>query len=168
MNNSIVVGSLFLILGWCSVGLCDPAKMPNIVLVIGDDHGWPDAGFMGSQQAETPNLDRLCGESMRFTQAYAGACECAPTRCSLMTGLHMGHARIRLNRSVRGQDHLLDEDVTVAEVLKRADYATGFFGKWGIGTPGTEGVPYKCARTHCCCFRSNQTIAASGCCWVRQ
>jgi len=100
-------------------------------------------GCYGQKHIETPHLDRLYREGMRFTQAYAGACECAPTRCSLITGKHMGHARIRLNRSVRGQDHLLDEDVTVAEVLKQAGYATAFCGKWGIGTPGTEGVPYK-------------------------
>ncbi len=119
------------------------SEQPNIIFILSDDLSYRDLGCYGQEQIDTPNLDRLYAEGMRFTQAYAGACECAPTRCSLMTGLHMGHARVRLNRSVRGQEHLLDEDVTVAEVLKRAGYATGFFGKWGIGTPGTEGVPYK-------------------------
>ena len=116
---------------------------PNVVFILSDDLSYRDLGCYGQDHIETPNLDRLFSEAMRFTQAYAGACECAPTRCSLMTGLHMGHARIRLNCSVRGQDHLLDEDVTVAEVLKRAGYATAMAGKWGIGTPGTEGVPHK-------------------------
>lgn len=126
------------------LGVTAPAaERPNIIFILSDDLSYRDLACYGQQHIETPNLDRLYRQSMRFTQAYAGACECAPTRCSLMTGLHMGHARIRLNRSVRGQDHLLDEDVTVAEILKQADYATGFFGKWGIGTPGTEGVPYK-------------------------
>ncbi len=132
-----------------SIGIETPARCdeahhtPNIVFILSDDLSYRDLGCYGQQHIETPNLDRLHDEAKRFTQAYAGACECAPTRCSLMTGQHMGHARIRLNRSVRGQEHLLDEDVTVAEVLKRAGYATGFFGKWGIGTPGTEGVPYR-------------------------
>jgi len=116
---------------------------PNIIFILSDDLSYRDLACYGQQHIDTPNLDRLFGESMRFTQAYAGAAECAPSRCSLVTGKHMGHARIRLNRSVRGQDHLQAEDVTVAEVLKKAGYATGFAGKWGIGTPGTAGVPYK-------------------------
>lgn len=118
-------------------------RRPNIIFILSDDLSYRDLACYGQKHIDTPNLDRLCGESLRFTQAYAGAAECAPTRCSLMTGKHMGHARIRLNRSVRGQDHLEAEDVTVAEVLKQAGYATGFCGKWGIGTPGTAGVPYK-------------------------
>lgn len=80
---------------------------------------------------------------MRFTNAYSGSPECAPARASLMTGMHMGHCRIRANRSVRGQDHLLAEDVTVAEVLRQGGYTTGMIGKWGIGLPGTEGTPEK-------------------------
>ncbi len=118
-------------------------RKPNIIFILSDDLSYRDLGCYGQKHIDTPNLDRLHGQAMRFTHGYAGACECAPTRCSLMTGMHMGHARIRLNRSVRGQDHLLAEDVTVAEVLKQAGYATAFVGKWGIGTPGTEGVPYK-------------------------
>jgi arylsulfatase A-like enzyme len=108
-----VVGSLWAV-------ACAAAEPPNIIFILSDDLSYRDLGCYGQQHIETPNLDRLCREAMRFTQAYAGARECAPTRCSLMTGLHMGHARIRLNRSARGQDHLLDEDVTVAEVLKQA------------------------------------------------
>jgi arylsulfatase A-like enzyme len=118
-------------------------RRPNIIFILSDDLSYHDLGCYGQKHIETPHTDRLYREGMRFTQAYAGACECAPTRCSLITGKHMGHARIRLNRSVRGQDHLLDKDVTVAEVLKQAGYTTAFCGKWGIGTPGTEGVPYK-------------------------
>jgi arylsulfatase A-like enzyme len=121
-----------------------PARdRPNIIFMLSDDLSYRDLACYGQKHIDTPNLDQLFAESMRFTQAYAGAAECAPTRCSLLTGKHMGHARIRLNRSVRGQDHLEAEDVTVAEVLKKAGYTTGFVGKWGIGTPGTAGVPYK-------------------------
>ena len=119
------------------------SRPPNIVFILSDDLSYRDLGAYGQTRIETPNLDRLYRESMRFTQAYSGSAECAPSRCSLMTGMHMGHARVRLNESVRGQEYLRDEDVTVAEVLKQAGYATGFVGKWGLGMPGTSGVPYK-------------------------
>jgi arylsulfatase A-like enzyme len=102
-----------------------------------------DLGFLGQRKFETPNIDKLGREGLFFSEAYSGAPECAPSRASLMTGMHPGHCRIRLNRSARGQDHLLDEDITVAEVLHEAGYRTGFVGKWGIGLPGTEGVPEK-------------------------
>ena len=116
---------------------------PNIIFIFADDISYRDLSAFGQRQFQTPNLDRLALGGVRFTQAYAGACECAPSRASLMTGMHMGHCRIRANRSVRGQDHLLSEDFTVAEMLKESGYTTGFIGKWGIGLPGTEGVPHK-------------------------
>ncbi len=119
------------------------AEKPNIVFIFSDDLSYRDLSCYGQKHFQTPNLDRLALEGMRFTNAYSGACECAPSRASLMTGMHMGHARIRRNGSVRGQDHLLEEDVTVAEVLKQAGYATGFTGKWGIGLSGTPGVPHR-------------------------
>ena len=116
---------------------------PNIVLILADDLSYRDLSVWGQRRFSTPNLDRLAAEGLRFTQAYAGAPECAPSRGTLMTGLHTGHAPIRDNRSARGQDHLADSDITIAEVLKRSGYATGFFGKWGIGLPGTPGTPDK-------------------------
>lgn len=119
------------------------SRRPNIVFILSDDLSYRDIGAYGQTRIDTPNLDRLYRESMRFPQGYCGAAECAPSRCSLMTGMHMGHARVRLNESVRGQEYLRAEDVTVAKVLKQAGYVTGFVGKWGIGTPGTSGVPYK-------------------------
>ena len=114
---------------------------PNIVLILADDLSYRDLSAWGQVRFSTPNLDRLALEGLRFTQAYAGAPECAPSRGTLITGLHTGHASIRDNRSARGQDHLLDSDITIAEVLKESGYATGFFGKWGIGLPGTPGTP---------------------------
>ena len=114
---------------------------PNIVLILADDLSYRDLSSWGQSRFSTPHLDRLAVDGIRFTQAYAGAQECAPSRGTLMTGMHTGHASIRRNRSARGQDHLRDEDVTIAEVLQQAGYATGFFGKWGIGLPGTPGVP---------------------------
>ena len=87
-------------------------------------------------------------EGLKFTQHYSGSCMCAPTRACLMTGLHTGHARVRANGShlkagSEGRVPLLDSDVTVAEVLKQAGYATGVIGKWGLGEEGTTGVPNK-------------------------
>ena len=116
---------------------------PNIVLILADDLSFRDLGIWGQDKFRTPHLDALAAAGVRFTQAYAGAPECAPSRGTLMTGLHVGHAPIRSNRSARGQDHLYPEDITLAETLKRAGYATGFFGKWGIGLPGTPGTPDK-------------------------
>src|SRR4029434_10117727 len=90
----------------------------------------------------TPNIDRLAAEGSRFTQAYAGAPVCAPSRCSLMTGLHTGHARVRGNSAPGiGRVPLLAEDFTVAEMLQRTGYHTGLIGKWGLGEAGTGGIP---------------------------
>jgi arylsulfatase A-like enzyme len=118
-------------------------RKPNILFIFSDDLSYRDLSSYGQEQFRTPNLDKLAMNGIRFTQAYSGSPECAPSRGSLMTGMHMGHCRIRANSSVRGQDHLLSEDVTVAEVLKGSGYTTGFIGKWGIGLPGTEGTPDK-------------------------
>ena len=114
-----------------------PGK-PNIVYIMVDDMGPADAGFMGSKAIATPHLDRLAAHSLVFTEAYSGCTVCAPSRSVLMTGKHMGRTSVRLNT---GGAPLLDDDVTVAEVLKRAGYRTGGFGKWGLGDIGTGGVP---------------------------
>lgn len=119
------------------------ATRPNIVFILADDLSYRDLGCFGQIQFATPNLDRLCRHGLRFDEAYAASPECAPARCGIMTGMHMGHSRIRSNQSARGQDHLLASDVTIAEVLKGEGYATGMVGKWGIGLPGTEGTPDK-------------------------
>jgi arylsulfatase A-like enzyme len=110
---------------------------PNIVFILADDLGYGDLGCYGQKQIQTPNLDRLAADGRRFTQCYAGSTVCAPSRCCLMTGVHTGHARIRGNNLVP----LRPGDVTVAEVLKQAGYATGIFGKWGLGEPDTSGLP---------------------------
>jgi len=116
------------------------SKKPNVIFIIVDDMGWADLGCYGSRQIKTPNIDRMAAEGVRFTQAYSGCTVCAPARSVLMTGLHMGHTSVRGNT---GGIPLRDEDVTVAEVLKRAGYTTGGFGKWGLGDVGTPGVPEK-------------------------
>ncbi|MEL0120922.1 MAG: sulfatase-like hydrolase/transferase, partial [Opitutae bacterium] len=96
----------------------DATSQPNILFIFSDDLSYHDLSSYGQEQFRTPNLDKLALNGIRFTQAYSGSPECAPSRGSLMTGMHMGHCRIRANTSVRGQDHLLSKDVTVAEVLK--------------------------------------------------
>ena len=113
------------------------ASKPNIVFILGDDLGWGELGCYGQTKIATPHTDRLAAEGIRFTRAYAGAAVCAPSRCCLMTGYHTGHARVRGNR--RGW--LLEQDVTAAQLLKKAGYRTGIFGKWGIGPAGTPGIP---------------------------
>jgi len=110
---------------------------PNILLIQADDLGYGDLGVYGQARFETPALDRLAREGIRFTQYYAGSTVCAPSRTALMTGLHTGHAWIRGN----GDFPLRPEDVTVAEVLRQAGYRTAVIGKWGLGGPGTTGQP---------------------------
>jgi arylsulfatase A-like enzyme len=121
----------------CSSLAAADTRTPNIVLMLGDDLGYGDLGVYGQGRIATPNLDRLAAEGMRFTECYAGSTVCAPSRCCLMTGRNTGHARVRGN----GLVPLRPEDVTVAEVLKAAGYATGLFGKWGLGEAETTGYP---------------------------
>ncbi len=115
----------------------DAARPPNIVFILADDLGYGDLGCYGQKRIQTPNLDRMAAEGMRFTQFYAGDTVCAPSRCCLMTGLHTGHATVRGNALVP----LRRDDVTVAQLLKDGGYATGLVGKWGLGEPDTTGVP---------------------------
>ena len=118
-------------------------RLPNIVYIIADDLGYGDLSCLGQERFSTPNLDRLAAEGMIFTQHYAGSTVCAPSRSSLMTGQHTGHTPIRGNRSVQpeGQWPIPEATFTLAELLKQKGYATGGFGKWGLGGPGTEGDP---------------------------
>lgn len=126
------------------VTACSPEAAPekdwtNIVFIIADDLGYGDLGCYGQAQIQTPNIDRIAAEGVRFTDFYAGSTVCAPSRCVLMTGLHTGHALIRGN----GKNALRPEDVTVAELLKPVGYQTGQFGKWGLGYEGSTGIPTK-------------------------
>lgn len=117
-------------------------RPPNIVYILADDLGYGDIGAYAQLLIPTPNLDRMAREGMQFTQHYAGAPVCAPSRSVLMTGQHTGHTRVRGNFNGDGERvPLAEEDVTVAEVLRGAGYSTGLIGKWGLGEPGTTGVP---------------------------
>jgi len=120
-------------------------KKPNIVFIMADDLGYAELGSYGQKKIRTPNLDQLAKEGMRFTRHYSGNAVCAPSRCVLMTGKHPGHAWIRTNRATQplGQEPLPPGEVTVAELLKQQGYATGAFGKWGLGKPGSTGDPLK-------------------------
>lgn len=113
------------------------ASRPNIVLIQADDLGYGDLGSYGQSRMETPQLDAMARDGTRFTQYYAGSTVCAPSRASLMTGLHTGHAWIRRN----GEIPLRDADTTLGEVLRSAGYRTAVIGKWGLGTPGSSGEP---------------------------
>ncbi|MFN9742383.1 MAG: arylsulfatase [Acidobacteriota bacterium] len=120
-----------------------PATRPNIILIVADDLGSAELGSYGQKKIRTPHLDRLAAEGIRFTNFYAGSPVCAPSRYVLMTGRHGGHAYIRDNKEVspEGQWPIPDSTVTIAELLKAQGYATGAFGKWGLGFVGSEGDP---------------------------
>jgi arylsulfatase A-like enzyme len=117
---------------------------PNIVFILADDLGYGDLGCYGQKRIKTPNLDRIASEGIRFTEAYAGATVCAPSRCVLMTGLHIGHAGVRgLRPPYMPGSAMQSSDNSVAKVLKDAGYTTGIIGKWGLGEPtrNVDGLP---------------------------
>lgn len=132
---------------------------PNIIYFLADDLGYGEVGAYGQEKIKTPNIDALAAVGMKFTQHYSGAPVCAPARYILLTGNHAGHAYIRgndewtergdvwdyekmfANPELEGQRPIPDTTITLAELLKTRGYATGIFGKWGLGAPNTEGVP---------------------------
>ena len=113
--------------------LCYGAEKPNVVLILADDLGYGDLGCYGQQQIQTPVLDRLAGEGLRFTRFHAGSALCLPSRCTLMTGLHTGHGRCRANGGGGNHPSLHEQDTTVAAVMKAAGYKTAMIGKWSLG-----------------------------------
>ncbi len=135
------------------IGSGKPAKQTNIIFIMADDLGYGDLGCNGQKHIRTPNIDQLAKEGTRFTDCYAGSTVCAPSRSVLMTGQHTGHTRVRNNMGKVGGTLVEDngspqrrvplkaEDVTIAEMLRQAGYATGITGKWGLGEPDTSGVP---------------------------
>ena len=147
-------GAIFLaITAVAAVGLfpgaasADQAKRPNLIWVMADDLGYGEVGCYGQQVIQTPRLDRMAAEGLRFTQFYAGATVCAPSRSVLMTGQHHGHTRVRGNagRDNPAAQALQPGDVTVAAVLQKAGYRTALIGKWGLGDIGAaeSGLPRK-------------------------
>lgn len=132
---------------------------PNIIYILADDLGYAELGCYGSDKIETPNIDKLAREGMKFTQHYSGSAVCAPSRCVLLTGKDTGHSDIRNNdpwssrgnvwsmeammkdSALEGQPPLRKSTVTIASLLQKAGYKTGMSGKWGLGAPNTTSTP---------------------------
>lgn len=142
-------------------GCSSPQKSdkPNIIFILADDLGYAELGSYGQELIETPHLDTLAAHGMRFTQFYAGAPVCAPSRCTLLTGQHLGHAYIRGNDemaekgdvwnfekanadpNLEGQRPLPDSIQTLGNMLQQVGYKTGIVGKWGLGGPTSNSIP---------------------------
>ena len=157
-KTNLLVG-LFCIAGLSS---CQKEKSkPNIIYILMDDMGYGDLQCYGQQKIETPNIDRLRNNGIKLTQHYTGSPVSAPARCVLLTGLHSGHTQIRANDEIasrgainshdsmyvhpelEGQYPLKSGTMTIGRMMQNAGYTTGCFGKWGLGYPGSEGVPGK-------------------------
>ncbi len=152
MNVTIRFSPTLILLLWVFCSGCQSSQTgaikvdyPNIIFILADDLGYSDLSCYGQSKFQTPNIDALARAGMRFTQHYSGSTVCAPSRSVLMTGLHSGNTSIRGNKEVQpeGQHPLESSVVTLAELLKERGYATGAFGKWGLGFPGSQGDPLK-------------------------
>lgn len=139
--NKLIAASLSIVFltGLCGTITATDSK-PNIIYIMLDEWGYFESGHMGHRELLTPNIDQFAAEGMRFTNALAGAPVCGPTRCTLLTGLHSGHTSMRGNN---GFAPIRADEPTLGSMLKKQGYATGGFGKWGIGGRGTSGVPEK-------------------------
>jgi arylsulfatase A len=144
-NSLVCLAAVLIVAGNPPATAAISRSRPNLIFIVADDLGYGDIGCFGQTKIRTPNLDRLASEGMRFTQHYSGNAVCAPSRCVLMTGKHPGHAFVRDNKEIRpeGQLPLPDQTVTLARLLQQQGYATGAFGKWGLGGPGSSGDPLK-------------------------
>jgi len=144
-KSSIILPVSLLLLAACQSGKTGTTELqqPNIIYILADDLGYGDLSCYGQKLFKTPNIDQLAESGIKFTQHYSGSTVCAPSRSALMTGQHTGHTYIRGNKEVKpeGQHPLKDEAFTIAESLKAIGYVTGAFGKWGLGSPASEGDP---------------------------
>lgn len=140
MKHSIIC----LLVGLAFASFASAERPPNIIYILVDDLGYGDLSLTGQQHFETPNIDRLAAEGMQMTQHYSGAPVCAPSRCALLTGKHTGNAVVRGNAEVlpEGQEAMPADTYTLAHLLQEAGYATGVFGKWGLGAPGSTSEPH--------------------------
>jgi arylsulfatase len=160
--NWMIAGILLVAIAGCHQKEQNVQKQhPNIIYILADDLGYAELGCYGQEKIETPNIDALAENGMRFTQHYAGAPVCAPSRCVLLTGKHLGNAQIRgndewgsrgdvwdfqamfENPELEGQRPLKPGTKTIGRLLQQAGYKTGVVGKWGLGAPHTEGIPNK-------------------------
>jgi arylsulfatase A-like enzyme len=117
------------------------AEKPNMVFILTDDQGWGDVGYNGHPKIKTPHLDDMAASGIRFDRFYAAASVCSPTRVSCLTGRNNWRVNMS-NPTGVGEAHLPAEEITIAEALKGAGYATGHFGKWHVGgfNPETAGI----------------------------
>jgi arylsulfatase A-like enzyme len=139
MKKLLILMSLGLV---CAVSA---AKKPNVIYILADDLGYGDLSCYGQSHFQTPNIDALAKKGMKFTQHYSGSTVCAPSRCALLTGKHIGHAVVRGNSEFmpEGQQPMPADTVTMAHMFQKAGYTTGLFGKWGLGAPGSVSEPLK-------------------------
>lgn len=147
MKSPLLALAFFAVMcaGLASPQAAAPARSPNIIFFLIDDWGWTDAACFGSKLYETPNVDRLAAQGMKFTQAYSACTVCSPTRAAVMTGKYPARLHItdwiaghrRPNAKLKIPDWTMQlplEERTIAEELKTRGYATGLFGKWHLGT----------------------------------
>lgn len=132
------------LLGACVIFVCcmiasASAEKPNVIYILADDLGYGDLSCYGQQKFETPNIDRLASEGMKFTAHYSGNTVCTPSRAVLMTGQHSGHCHVRGNLGGETGAPLDPKMIVLPELFKAAGYATGAFGKWGLGQTHLEG-----------------------------
>lgn len=154
-RRAFTLSSLAAALAWAVPAGASAPRRPNILFILADDMGYGDPAVYGSTKIRTPNIDRLAAQGVRFTQGYAGAPVCAPSRCTLMTGMHGGHARVRDNFALAAgsvghkkaeeirRASLLPQDRTVADYLRAAGYRTGLMGKWHLDGYDPGAVPNK-------------------------
>ena len=161
LTLSLLVLGTMLIAASCANSSHEKKQKPNIIYILADDLGYGDIGAYGQKKIETPNIDRLAKDGMKFTQHYAGAPVCAPSRCVLLTGKHLGHSQVRGNdewgergkvwdyramiadSTLEGQRPIHAGTKTIGRLLQKAGYKTAIVGKWGLGAPQTDGVPNK-------------------------
>ncbi len=122
----------------CAVSQVGAASQPNIVFILADDVGYGDLGCYGQENFETPRLDRMAAEGLRFTQHYAGSTVCAPSRACLLTGMHTGHVYQRANGPYQFREDPLD--LTIATRLQSAGYHTAMIGKSGLSCNSDDGA----------------------------
>ncbi len=148
---ALASAALAAVLGGCATASVrsSGARKPNVVFILADDLGRGEIGVYGQKLIKTPHIDRLAAQGMRFSQHYSGNAVCAPSRCSLLTGKHPGRAYVRDNndpperrgQKFPGQTPIPGSEITIAEMMKAAGYATGAMGKWGLGYEGSSGDP---------------------------
>ena len=147
--KTLIQKSLLTLVAATMCGASARSAPKNLVFILADDLGWGELGCYGQKKIRTPHIDQLAAGGSRFTRHYSGAPVCAPARCVLLTGKHLGHAEIRGNhqasvsfpRFKQGQHPISADALTLAEVFHKAGFATAAIGKWGLGPVGSTGDP---------------------------